>query len=189
VGGGDAPLHGRPVGGQAEEAGSGGRVSCHNLGALKTAANCPWVEVILARINPKGASMDGTVEDVLPVLKTAKATAKALIGMKIYGEGKLANMKEELHALREEPRSSRCDDPPRREPRADERIAQPVRERGLSFALVPPERALHWPARAIRCGRGNAGDWHWGRSGPKTAFNLRRWGSSWRMPSWASSKA
>jgi 1-deoxyxylulose-5-phosphate synthase len=70
-------------------------VSCHNLGALKTAASCPWVDVILARINPKGASMDGTVEEVLPVLKTAKANGKALIGMKIYGEGKLAHMKDE----------------------------------------------------------------------------------------------
>lgn len=70
-------------------------VSCHDLGALKTAASSPWVDVILARINPKGASMDGTVEEVLPVLKTAKANGKALIGMKIYGEGKLAHMKDE----------------------------------------------------------------------------------------------
>jgi 1-deoxyxylulose-5-phosphate synthase len=70
-------------------------VSCHDLGALKTAAQCPWVDVILARINPKGTAMDGAVEQVVPVLKTAKANGKALIGMKIYGEGKLANMKEE----------------------------------------------------------------------------------------------
>ncbi len=70
-------------------------VSCHDLGALKTAAQCPWVDVILTRINPKGASMDGAVEDVVPVLKMAKANGKALIGMKIYGEGKLADMKEE----------------------------------------------------------------------------------------------
>jgi aryl-alcohol dehydrogenase-like predicted oxidoreductase len=70
-------------------------VSCHNLGALKTAANSPWVDVILARINPKGAKMDGPVEEVVSVLKTAKANGKALIGMKIYGEGTLVNMKEE----------------------------------------------------------------------------------------------
>jgi 1-deoxyxylulose-5-phosphate synthase len=70
-------------------------VSCHDLRALKTAAQCPWVDVILARINPKGTAMDGSVEEVVPVLKTAKANGKALIGMKIYGEGKLANMKEE----------------------------------------------------------------------------------------------
>lgn len=70
-------------------------VSCHNLGALKTAANCAWVDVILARINPKGAKMDGPVDEVVSVLKTAKANGKALLGMKIYGEGTLAAMKEE----------------------------------------------------------------------------------------------
>jgi 1-deoxyxylulose-5-phosphate synthase len=69
-------------------------VSCHDLRALKTAAQCPWVDVILARINPKGASMDGPVEEVVPVLRTAKANGKALIGMKIYGEGKLAGTPE-----------------------------------------------------------------------------------------------
>jgi 1-deoxyxylulose-5-phosphate synthase len=69
-------------------------VSCHDLRALKTAAQCPWVDVILARINPKGVSMDGPVEEVVPVLKTAKANGKALIGMKIYGEGKLAGTPE-----------------------------------------------------------------------------------------------
>jgi 1-deoxyxylulose-5-phosphate synthase len=70
-------------------------VSCHDFGALKTAAQCPWVDVILARINPKGAKMDGPVDEVVPVLKTAKANGKALIGMKIYGEGTLAHMKDE----------------------------------------------------------------------------------------------
>jgi aryl-alcohol dehydrogenase-like predicted oxidoreductase len=70
-------------------------VSCHNLGAMKTAASCPWVDVILARINPKGAKMDGPVDEVVGVLKQAKANGKALIGMKIYGEGTLVNMKDE----------------------------------------------------------------------------------------------
>jgi 1-deoxyxylulose-5-phosphate synthase len=69
-------------------------VSCHDLRALKTAAQCPWVDVILARINPKGTAMDGSVEEVVPVLQTAKANGKALIGMKIYGEGKLAKAPE-----------------------------------------------------------------------------------------------
>lgn len=70
-------------------------VSCHNLDALRTAAQSPWVDVILARINPKGAKMDGPVEEVVSVLKTARANGKAIIGMKIYGEGTLANMREE----------------------------------------------------------------------------------------------
>jgi aryl-alcohol dehydrogenase-like predicted oxidoreductase len=70
-------------------------VSCHDLGALKTASTCPWVDVILARINFKGVKMDGTVEQVAPILKTARENGKAVIGMKIYGEGSLANAKDE----------------------------------------------------------------------------------------------
>jgi aryl-alcohol dehydrogenase-like predicted oxidoreductase len=69
-------------------------VSCHTLTALKTAAASPWVDVILARINPKGASMDGKPEDVLPVLRQARANGKAIIGMKIFGEGRLAGERE-----------------------------------------------------------------------------------------------
>ena len=70
-------------------------VSCHNFGALETAASLPWVDVILARINPSGARMDAPTDKVVPVLKKAKENGKAVIGMKIYGEGSLAHMKEE----------------------------------------------------------------------------------------------
>ena len=70
-------------------------VSCHSLGALKTAAECPWVDVVMARINPKGASMDGKPEEVIPILKQIKKNGKAIVGMKIYGEGKLVHMKDE----------------------------------------------------------------------------------------------
>jgi len=69
-------------------------VSCHTLVALKTAAACPWVDVILARINPKGASMDGSPDEVIPVLNTARANGKAIIGMKIFGEGRLSGQRE-----------------------------------------------------------------------------------------------
>ncbi len=70
-------------------------VSCHNLDALKTAAECPWVDVVMARINPKGEKMDGKPEVVIPVLKRMKENGKAVIGMKIYGEGRLVHMKDE----------------------------------------------------------------------------------------------
>jgi len=69
-------------------------VSCHTLDALKTAAKCPWVDVILSRINPKGASMDGPPNQVIPVLREARANGKAVIGMKIFGEGKLSGERE-----------------------------------------------------------------------------------------------
>lgn len=69
-------------------------VSCHDFGALKAAADCPWVDVVLARINPRGVKMDAPTAQVVPVLKRIKQNGKALIGMKILGEGKLASEKE-----------------------------------------------------------------------------------------------
>ncbi len=70
-------------------------VSCHNLGALQTAAASSWVDVILARINPKQIKMDGTPEEVTGVLRQAKQNGKAVIGMKIFGEGQLVDQRDE----------------------------------------------------------------------------------------------
>jgi aryl-alcohol dehydrogenase-like predicted oxidoreductase len=70
-------------------------VSCHTLGALKTAARTPWVEVDLARINPAGAEMDAGPEVVLGVLAEMKAAGKGVIGMKIAGAGKLRSRIDE----------------------------------------------------------------------------------------------
>ena len=70
-------------------------VSCHTLGALKTAAKTPWVEVDLARINPAGAVMDADPATVLSVLKEMKAAGKGVIGMKIFGAGKLRHKPDE----------------------------------------------------------------------------------------------
>lgn len=64
-------------------------VSCHNFEALKLAVNDPWVEVILARINPEGLVMDATTDEVMAVLKKAHDSGKGIIGMKIFGEGKM----------------------------------------------------------------------------------------------------
>lgn len=69
-------------------------VSCHDFGALKTAAQSPWVDVVLARINPKGVKMDGSPEEITAVLKEMKANGKAVIGMKIFGEGQLSSQRE-----------------------------------------------------------------------------------------------
>ena len=66
-------------------------VSCHDLGALQAAAASPWPEVILARINHTGVAMDGAVEKVVPVLRQARENGKSVLGMKIVGEGKLAD--------------------------------------------------------------------------------------------------
>lgn len=66
-------------------------VSCHDFGALKIACASPWVDVILARINHvgKAAHMDASVEEVVPHLKQAKAAGKGIIGMKIFGAGRI----------------------------------------------------------------------------------------------------
>jgi aryl-alcohol dehydrogenase-like predicted oxidoreductase len=72
-------------------------VSCHDFGAMQTSAQTPWVDVILARINMKGGKevmMDGSREEVEGVLRTAKQNGKAVIGMKIFGEGRLADQRE-----------------------------------------------------------------------------------------------
>jgi aryl-alcohol dehydrogenase-like predicted oxidoreductase len=64
-------------------------VSCHDLGALKSAAASDWVDVDLARLNPAGALMDAPVSEVLPVLAEMKRKGKGVIGMKILGAGRL----------------------------------------------------------------------------------------------------
>ncbi len=69
-------------------------VSCHNFQAMEVAAECPWVDILLARINPRGAKMDGPVDDVVRVLRKTKENGKAVIGMKIYGEGTLTDKDE-----------------------------------------------------------------------------------------------
>ncbi|HOJ75030.1 MAG TPA: aldo/keto reductase [Phycisphaerae bacterium] len=65
--------------------------SCHTFEALQAAADEPWVEVDLARINPFGKIMDvNKAEDVprvIEVLETMYRRGKAIYGMKILGEG------------------------------------------------------------------------------------------------------
>ena len=62
-------------------------VSCHNFQCMEEAAEDPWVDVMLSRINPFGTKMDGTPEEVAGVLRKAKANGKGNLGMKILGEG------------------------------------------------------------------------------------------------------
>ncbi len=69
--------------------------SCHSIQALRAAAKSPWVEVDLARINPIGAHMDSDPETVIGVLREMKAAGKAVIGMKILGQGALRDRQDE----------------------------------------------------------------------------------------------
>lgn len=69
--------------------------SCHSIEALRAAAKSPWVEVDLARINPIGSHMDADPETVVSVLREMKETGKAVVGMKILGQGDLRDRPSE----------------------------------------------------------------------------------------------
>jgi predicted aldo/keto reductase-like oxidoreductase len=77
-------------------------VSCHDFGALKMAAKHPWVDVILARINNAGreAYMDGSIEEISAVLKQARRDGKVILGMKIFGAGKLVKPEQKDASLK-----------------------------------------------------------------------------------------
>jgi 1-deoxyxylulose-5-phosphate synthase len=69
--------------------------SCHTIEALRAAAKSPWVEVDFARINPIGSHMDADPETVVSVLREMKAAGKAVVGMKILGQGDLSKRQDE----------------------------------------------------------------------------------------------
>jgi aryl-alcohol dehydrogenase-like predicted oxidoreductase len=69
--------------------------SCHSIEALRAAAKSPWVDVDLARMNPIGAVMDADPETVGSVLREMRASGKAVIGMKILGQGALRDKQDE----------------------------------------------------------------------------------------------
>jgi 1-deoxyxylulose-5-phosphate synthase len=69
--------------------------SCHSIEALRAAAKSPWVEIDLARINPIGSHMDADAETVVGVLREMKAAGKAVVGMKILGQGDLRGRQSE----------------------------------------------------------------------------------------------
>jgi predicted aldo/keto reductase-like oxidoreductase len=72
--------------------------SCHGMDPLSTSAKNPFVEVDLARINPEGLIMDDKKPDeVASRLEEMHNAGKGVIGMKIFGEGKMkeANRRDE----------------------------------------------------------------------------------------------
>jgi predicted aldo/keto reductase-like oxidoreductase len=74
-------------------------VSCHNIDALAEAAVNPWVDVVLARINPFGTNMDASPEIVKENLRKAKENGKGVIGFKIFGEGKQISENEREQSI------------------------------------------------------------------------------------------
>ncbi len=66
-------------------------VSCHDFGAFQEAARQPWVDVVLARINYGGHSMDSTPEDIIEILDEMDRADIGIYGMKVVGAGKLVH--------------------------------------------------------------------------------------------------
>lgn len=62
-------------------------VSNHDFGAFCAAAECDWVDVVLARINYAGHAMDDIPEKVAPVIDKMAQAGKGVYGMKVVGGG------------------------------------------------------------------------------------------------------
>jgi 1-deoxyxylulose-5-phosphate synthase len=69
--------------------------SCHSIEALRATAKSPWVEVDLVRINPIGSHMDSDPETVVSVIREMRAAGKAIVGMKVLGQGDLGHKQDE----------------------------------------------------------------------------------------------
>jgi len=73
-------------------------VSCHSLAAVEACVKEPWVDSVHVRLNPYAVQMDvKTVEEIPKVEAAVKAIRKqgrAVIGMKIIGEGAFGNSDE-----------------------------------------------------------------------------------------------
>lgn len=76
--------------------------SCHSHAALRVAAEDPWVDVILARINPgrKRMDPDASVEQVAATLRLARDRGKGVVGMKIYGSGQWQSPEQRRQSLK-----------------------------------------------------------------------------------------
>ena len=69
--------------------------SCHTIGALRAAASSPWVQVMLSRVNPIGSHMDADPDTVVATLRAGRQSGKAIIGMKILGQGDMRTRVDE----------------------------------------------------------------------------------------------
>ena len=74
-------------------------VSCHNREALETAAESPWIDVILVRINPFTKHMDGSPDEIRTIIAKAVQNGKGVIGMKIFGQGEHVTDPEREQAI------------------------------------------------------------------------------------------
>jgi len=64
-------------------------ISCHSIYALQAAIQSDWTQVIFARLNNQGLYMDHHPQIVVPLLKKARAKGIGIVGMKMFGKGKI----------------------------------------------------------------------------------------------------
>ena len=75
--------------------------SNHGMDPLRTSAKMPFVQVDLARINPEGLIMDDKKPaEVASQLEEMHNAGKGVIGMKIYGEGRMKEAERRDASLR-----------------------------------------------------------------------------------------
>lgn len=65
-------------------------VSCHDFGAFRAAAEEPWVEIVLVRLNYAGVLMDEHPDHVVRVVREMHASGKGIYAMKVVGQKQLA---------------------------------------------------------------------------------------------------
>jgi len=66
-------------------------ITCHNFGALQSAAESDWVEINQVRWNPRASHMDSDVETVRALFRKMRGRGQGMIGMKVVGQGDIVN--------------------------------------------------------------------------------------------------
>jgi 1-deoxyxylulose-5-phosphate synthase len=76
---------------RAKEAGKVRAVgfSCHGLGALRSAVDDGWSDVVFVRINYDGTRMDGDLSEVTQIVQQLYRSGKGIYAMKVLGCGQL----------------------------------------------------------------------------------------------------
>jgi predicted aldo/keto reductase-like oxidoreductase len=68
-------------------------VTCHDFGALKSAAASDWVQINQVRWNPRRAHMDADVETARALFRQMRSKGQGMIGMKVVGQGDIVGTK------------------------------------------------------------------------------------------------
>jgi predicted aldo/keto reductase-like oxidoreductase len=75
-------------------------ISMHSMAALAAIPENDFCDVCLVRVNPFRVNTDGPIETTADNLKKIKEKEIGVIGMKIYGEGRLREREQRLESLK-----------------------------------------------------------------------------------------